>query len=510
MTSINRKIFKDSIVVTLLGLVGQGLGFVVTMLVAKKFGANWITDSYYLAFIIPGTFVGIIGGVVKIVFVPVFVEERINNPENVSEIIGSIITAMLIASIVGVIIVATLSYSNVLSFGQSPEARALTQVLLIELLPLIPLTILSGIFGAVYNSYQQFGLAEVANSVRYAVVVATLVFLSKSFGIHSLVFGHVVGQFFTLLLIGWIVHKKLGLDIRPRFTFNPAFKRMFRMSLLPFLSYVLAQFNPLISRLIASFLTVGSISVISYAQKLAVIPTLVIGTGFMGVIVSYWSKSAAEGDEQQLQNSVNRSVSMLLTILTPIVVGLYILREPLIRLLLQRGAFGDEAVVVTAGVFSIFIIAVVPTYLHMVICRVLFVKHDIVSLFWLSLLGMGLHSILSYVLAIVLQMGPKGIALSTLASGSIVTITTTFIVYKYHVRLSLQELGNSMLRIMGGCLIMVCIIFLFQHFAQALIIKGGLFFEIFSVSLIGGVIYIGFLRLVCHPDVIAIARLKKG
>jgi len=56
MTSINRRIFKDSIVVTLLDLVGQALGFVVTMLVAKNFGANWVTDAYYLAFIIPGTF----------------------------------------------------------------------------------------------------------------------------------------------------------------------------------------------------------------------------------------------------------------------------------------------------------------------------------------------------------------------------------------------------------------------------------------------------------------------
>ena len=272
----------------------------------------------------------------------------------------------------------------------------------------------------------------------------------------------------------------------------------------------LSKVNPLISRLIASFLAVGSISVISYAQKLAVIPTLVIGVGFTGVLVSHWSKSAAEDDEQQLQNSLNRSVSMLLTILTPIVVGLYILKEPLTRLLLQRGAFGEEAVMVTAEVFSIFVIAVIPTYLHMMIGRVLLVKQDYVTIFWLNMLVLCFNSVLSYLLAIMLNMGPKGIALSTFISVSIVAITTTFVVHRHYVRLSLQEVGKSIFRIIVGCLIMVFVIYLFQNLAQALIMKGGLIFEIFSVSLIGAVVYLGFLSLVHHPDMVAVVKLKNG
>jgi len=477
------------------------------MLVAKNFGANWITDSYYLAFIIPGTFVAIVGGVIKIVFIPVFVEERIKNPKSVEGMIGSTITAMLIASAVSIIIVAILSYSNVLSLGQSPEAKALVRVLLIELIPLIPLTIISAVFVAVYNSYQRFGLPQIINSVRYLIVIAALVFLSKSFGIHSLVFGHVAGQFFTLLACGWIVHKKLGLDISPRFTFSPAFKRMFRMSFLPFLSYVMAQFNPLISRFIASFLTVGSISVISYAQKLAVIPTLVIGTGFMGVIASYWSKSAAEGDEQQLQNSLNRSVSMLLTILTPIVVGLHILREPLIRLLLQRGAFGEDTVMVTAGVFSILIIAVIPTYLYMIVIRILFVKQDMVVIFFLGLISMFLQLILSYFLAITIQMGIEGIALSTLTSSSVVALLTIFVVHKRYVRISIKTMANNIIGVIAGCLIMGISIFWVKNWAQHLFARYGLCFEMLSISMFGAVIYIIFLRLIRHPELLTVFNL---
>lgn len=510
MTSINRQIFRDSVIVTALGILGQVLGYMVTMLVAKFFGANWITDAYYFAAIIPGTFAAIISGVVRLVVVPVFVEERIKNPESFQDTIGATISITIIVSCIGMIMVAILSYSDIFSFGQNQETKALTRILLLELLPLIPFTIIAGVFGAVYNSFQRFGLAELANLVNYVVTLLALIFFTKSFGIHPLIFGNVIGQFLTLLLSGWIVYKKLGVDIRPRFTFNAAFKRMMRLSFLPFLTYTMALFNPLISRIIASHLTSGSISVIGYAEKIAIIPSMILGTGFMGVLVSHWSKTVAEGDEQQLQKSLNRSVSLLIMVLAPIVVGLFILREPLIRLLLQRGAFNEEAVVITTEIFSILVIAVIPTYLHMVIGRIFYIKKDMVSLFLVTSLGMGFHLLLSYFFAIMLGKGPAGIAVSNLISMSIVAFTTTLLVHKRYIRFSMDMQGGNILKALAGCILMSLCIYLFQYFGQELIMKWGLVLKIFSVTLIGGAIYIGFLWLVHHPDLIAVSEMVFG
>lgn len=507
MKSISRRIFKDSLIVTLFGVVGQALGFVAMMMIAKMYGANWITDAYYMAFIIPGTFTGIMFGLIKIVFVPFFVEERIKNPENVRHIFNMAISAMMICSIIGMIAVALLSYLNILSFGQNPEGKALTQILIFELLPLIPLTIISGVLSAIYNSYQRFGLEELANLLRYIAVIPALILLTGYMGIHALVLGHVAGQLLTLLFSAWLVYKKLGLSFRFHFTFSSDFKRILRSSILPFLSYSMALFNPLISRIVASFLDAGSITIITYAQRIALIPSLVIGSGFLGVLVSHWSKSSVEGKDEQLQRSVIRSFSMMITIITPIVIGLYVLREPLIRLLLQRGAFNENAVVVTAGVFSIFVVAVIPTYLHRLVGRVLFVKQDMISLFLVTCLGVGIHLLLTYVLAIILDMGPSGIALSTLISITVVSCTTIFIVHDKYIRFSVESLGGNIFKTLIGCMIMFFGIYLFHYFSKDWLLNHSLLFEIIGTGIIGGSIYMGFLWLVNHPDFIVISEM---
>ena len=507
MKSISRQIFKDSLIVTLLGVAGQALGFVAMMLIAKIYGANWITDAYYMAFIIPGTLMGIMFGLIKIVFVPFFVEERIKNPENVGHIFNMAVSAMTIISFIGVIAVALLSYLDLLSFGQNPEGKALTQILLFELLPLIPLTIISGIFSAIYNSYQRFGLEEIANLLRYIAVIPALIFLTGSIGIHAFVLGHVTGQLITLLFSAWLVYTKLGLSFKFNFTFSPDFKRILRSSILPFLSYSVALFNPLISRIIASFLEAGSITIVTYAQRMALIPSLVIGGGFLGVLVSHWSKSAVEGKDEQLGRSVIRSFSMMITIITPIVIGLYVLREPLTRLLLQRGEFNESMAVVTANVFSIFAVAVIPSYLHRLVGRVLFVKQDMISIFSLTCLGIALHLLLSYLLAIILGMGPYGIALSTFISIVIVSCTTIFIVHHKYIRFSVKSLGGNILKTLIGCLIMFSCIFLFQYFSKDWLLDHSLFFEIIGTGIIGVFVYMGFLRLVSHPDLIVISEM---
>lgn len=507
MKSISRRIFKDSLIVTLFGVMGQALGFVAMMMIAKMYGANWITDAYYMAFIIPGTFTGIMFGIIKIVFVPFFVEERIKHPENVRHIFNMAISAMMICSLIGVIAIALLSYLNLLSFGQNPEGKALTQILIFELLPLIPLTMISAVFSAIYNSYQRFGLEELANLLRYIAVIPALVFLTESIGIHALVLGHVAGQLITLLFSAWLVYKKLGLSFRFHFKFSSDFKRILYNSILPFLSYSLALFNPLISRVVASFLEAGSITIVTYAQRIALIPALVIGGGFLGVLVSHWSKSAVEGKDEQLRRSVIRSFSMMITIITPIVIGLYVLREPLIRLLLQRGAFNESMAVVTANVFSIFAVAVIPTYLHRLVGRVLFVKQDMISIFSVTCIGIVLHLLLSYLLAVILDMGPLGIALSTFISITIVSCTTIIIVHHKYIRFSVELLGSNIYKTLIGCLIMFLCILLFQYFSKDWLLNHSMLFEIIGAGSIGGFIYMGFLWLINHPDLIVISEM---
>ena len=506
MKRANRRIFKDSLIVTLINILGQICGFVFTMLVARKFGAGLAADAYYLAIVIPVTFVGIASGLLRVVFVPFLVEERIKNPERIQNLLGSIISFMLIVSCICAVILAMLSYFNILELGQGHEVKALTRILLLELILLIPLTIMTEFLFAIYNAYQKFALAEFANTLRYIIVIPFIVFVTEIIGIHALAIGHVIGQFIAFLLAAWIVYRQLGIGLKLRFDFDSAFKRILRLSIVPFVSYAIALFTPLISILTASYLAKGSVSIYSYAQKLAIIPTLVVGTGFLGVLVSHWSKYDSESDNKQFETSLNRSVSILITYLIPIVVLLYLLKEPLIQLLLQRGEFSEDAVLKTAEVFSFLAIAVLPTYLNMVIVRVLYIKKDMMSIFWLSSLRIVLHLLMCYFLAIVLLQGTVGIALSYLISISLVAVITFVIVHNNYMHFSMSMLGINTFKSLIGCLLMFICIYLFKAIGNALIVKSGLIVEILGISIIGALIYLIALKLVRHSDIVVVTE----
>lgn len=511
MESVNRKILGDSIFVTVLGLLGQGFGYLIVMLVAKIFGVNSITDAYYFAVVLTGTATALLTGVIKIILLPFFVDERTNHPETACRFFGSTITLMLIVSLLGALIIFTLSCFDILTMGFNIETKRLVRVLIFGLLPLIPLTIISGVYNAIYNSYQKFALAEATHSIRYGIVILVVIFFSSGYGIHSLVFGHIIGQIIALGFSIWIVHKKLGLRITPCFVLSPSLTKMLSLSWLPFLTYFLAQFNPLISRFIASFLDEGSVSVLAYAQQLAVIPSIFIGTGFTTVIVSYWSKLHAEENEQQLQHSVNRSVSMLTMVLIPTVVLLGLLREPLIRLLLERGAFTEQAVSITASLFSLLVIAVIPAYLHNLICRVLFVKKDVFALFWLTFLGVMLHSTLSFLLAVIMGHGVVGIAFSTIVSRLVVLSATIVLVHHLYIQFSFELHKRNLAQVV----IATCVMGLFVYFIDTTLFSSSLakiklLFGVFLCLVSGAMVYVGSIWFLGNTDIVVIWATLSG
>ncbi|MHC4885756.1 MAG: lipid II flippase MurJ, partial [Planctomycetota bacterium] len=264
MTSVNRTILRDSMIVTAVGFLGQGFGILVMMMVAGRFGVSTETDAYYMAFILPGMLMAITGGIIKMVYVPIFVEERINRPDQIPFILGSSLQFMLGLSILGMAVIAACAHLRIFSFAGNPEATALCARLLLELLPLVPLTALTAILGATYNAHQKFGLVESTQSLRYLIVLATLWFTADRWGIHSLVVGHILGQTAALLVALYTVFIRLKVPVTFRFTLHPAFRRMLSLSLFPFLGYGVAQATPFISRIISTWLPAGSVAGLSY------------------------------------------------------------------------------------------------------------------------------------------------------------------------------------------------------------------------------------------------------
>lgn len=109
------------------------------------------------------------------------------------------------------------------------------------------------------------------------------------------------------------------------------------------------QINMLLDTLIASFLSEGSISHLYYADRLVQFPLGIFGIAAAMVLLPNLSKEASLKNYAAVSETINSSLKMVLFVTVPAMAGLVILREPIISLLFERGAFDAQSVQLTAG-----------------------------------------------------------------------------------------------------------------------------------------------------------------
>jgi putative peptidoglycan lipid II flippase len=504
--SANRRILKDTLMVTVIGALAQGIGFFIPVLVASRFGTTPLTDAYYLAVAVPDLLTGIIiGGAIKIVFVPVLVEERIKRPDDVPHIVGASVWIVLLLSGVGVLILGVGAAGGILELSQDASTAILSQQLILGLLPLVPLTLLFSLFNAIYNAHQRFALAEVAQAVDAALMIACILLLTGSLGIYSLVVGQVIGQAAAVVVVARHTQHSLGLSLRPRRSLPAGFKRMLKLSALPFAAVLLSQLNPFVARLMSGYLSVGSVSVLSYAQRLVSIPSLFIGASFGAVLTSHWSKFTAEDNSEALRISLNRGLSTLIAIMLPLTVGLILLRAPLVNVVYRRGAFDAAAASATGDVFAILGVQIIPTYLQMVIVRVLLAEKAVQSLFWLNLLNTSSNFAFMF-LFVQAGLGVQGVALGMLLSAILSTLVTAVVVHRRYVALSLAHLLKTTTQTSVAAGIMALAVM----GIQTLMPRDAFVFDLATIAvsgLVGSAICLVVLRLLGHPDITSIWNL---
>ncbi|HUP64531.1 MAG TPA: oligosaccharide flippase family protein [Thermoanaerobaculia bacterium] len=426
-------------------------------MIASHFGAMAVVDAYYLALAVPGVLIGVLGGTIKIAVMPFFVEERLRRPDEAERIVGSGAGLLVVGCGIGTLALGGLALAGWLEFGASREVADLSRRLMLELLPLIPLTVLFHFYSAVYNSYQRFALPEICQMARYVIVIGFLWLFARRWGVHSIILGHVVGQAAALGLMIWFIGRQLGIELRPRWTLPVGLRRLLLFSLVPFASYVFVQLNPLIARVIAAQLPEGSIAVLSYAEKLASIPSLIMGAGFASVLVSHWSRLTVLGEIDALRTSLNRSLSLLLAMLVPMAVGLVMLRDPIVRIAFERGAFGDAATAQTSQVFAVLALQIIPFYLHMVTVRVLLAEKAMAALAWLSALGF-VAAFLFMQLFVWTGLGVVGVALGSVIGTIVVAAATAMVVDRRYGVLAWSELSVHGTQVLVATIIMVIVL----------------------------------------------------
>ena len=108
------------------------------------------------------------------------------------------------------------------------------------------------------------------------------------------------------------------------------------------------QINILVGTLLASLLPQGSVSYLYYADRLVQFPLGIFAIAAATAVLPSFSKYAAKQDKTALNDTFGYAMRLVSFITIPAMIGLIILREPIVGLLFQRGAFDAITTTLTA------------------------------------------------------------------------------------------------------------------------------------------------------------------
>ncbi len=247
-------------------------------------------------------------------------------------------------------------------FAASPDKFALSAKLTRILSPFLASVSLASLFMGMLNVRGKFFLPAIAPATfNVAVILGCL--LAAPFedwsgqpaivavGIASLVGGF--GQFAVQIPALY----RDGYHIRPNLKGHPALTRLLKFFIPAFIGIMTVQFALLVESQIASRFGDGPVSHLLYAFRLVQLPNAIVAASVGTAALAGLSTLAASGRRRDLPGALAEAFTLNSFLVLPSAIGLYILAEPLVALMYERGAFTPADSQATAAILKMYAIA---------------------------------------------------------------------------------------------------------------------------------------------------------
>ncbi|MBU0987279.1 MAG: murein biosynthesis integral membrane protein MurJ, partial [Proteobacteria bacterium] len=130
--------------------------------------------------------------------------------------------------------------------------------------------------------------------------------------------------------------------------YHPGLKKIGLLMVPTIFGAAVYQINILVGTLLASLLPEGSVSYLYYADRLVQFPLGIFAIATATAVLPSLSRQVAAEDYAGVNDTFSYAMKLVFFITVPAMVGLIVLREPIVALLFKRGAFDAETTRLTA------------------------------------------------------------------------------------------------------------------------------------------------------------------
>lgn len=499
-------------------LTSRILGFVRDVVVARAFGAGPVTDAFFVAFRIPNVFRRLLAeGALSTAFLPVFAEYLTVRPRGefnrmVRAVGGALLLVLSAVTLLGAWLAPWLVGVMAPGFSKVPEQLGLASTLTRLMFPYLIVVGLAALGMGVLNAHHRFFTSALGPAVLNVGMILSVLLLAPRFEVPvlALAVGVLVGGL-GQFLVQLPEIRQAGVPLIPSAEFShPALRRIARLLGPAVFGLAAVQLNIFVNTLLASFLPGGSISFLYYADRVVEFPLGVFGIAVATAALPTMAEHAARRDLAGLGETLNFAFRLSCFVAIPASVALWLLREPITRVLFERGRFGPEDTQATAWALGFYALGLTAFSAVRIVAQAFYALGDPRTPVRVGIAAVGLN-----VLFAVALMGPLkhgGLALSASASATFNLLGLLWLLRRRLGRLGGQRVVASLARVGAATLVMVawCGLLLWRWPASP---ARGIEAAWLALAIAGGIASFGAASLVLGgeegPALLALGRRRR-
>ena len=401
-------------------------GLLRDMLIAAKYGTESMeATAYSYASSLPvQLFDFTLGAAVLATFIPIFngyiergedkrAMEFSNNFINITVLISTVISVlcMVFSKYIGMFIAPDLDESTAL----------LLQKLIVIVLPTTIFTTLAYSFVGILQSFGEFNIPAIISLVSNVVIILYLVFFDNVYGLCA------------AMLVGWgmqfviqipsVVKKKYKYKFSLNFR-DPGIKEAMLLALPVLISSWVQPISVFVNKRYASAISGGG-PALDYANRFYIIVVGVFVFGITNYIFPALSKKAGTEDKEGFSEIVSSSVRIMILIIAPIMVGISLLSDDVIKLVYGRGSFNEYSIMLTSSALKFYTLGMIFYGINEILNKCFYsIKMPKIPMI-ASVFGIVTAILVSSISAKVLNLGVRGLALSSAFATMIVALILT-------------------------------------------------------------------------------------
>lgn len=445
---------KTAILLMLIMMLSKVIGIAREIILSYFYGASNVSDIYLISLSIPASIFGFISTGISTGYIPMYskieeehgVIEADKYTNNLNNILIIICTVLVFLSLI-----FTENIVRIFASGFEGETFILAvKFTRISLFGMYFTGIIS-IFSSFLQMKGDYAITALIGLPMNFIVILSILISAKT-NIFVLAFGSLLATISQLLFIIPSIRRRgykysALINIKDKYI-----KKMLYIASPVIIGASVNQINTLVDKTLASSIAVGGISALNYAGKLSDSILGLFVLTIATVIYPTMSKMVARNNIDGLKKTIGEAINSTNLLIMPATIGIMIFAEELVRLLFDRGAFTEQAIIMTTGALFYYALGTIGYGLRQILYRVFYSLQDTKT----PMINASLSVVINIVLNIILSryMGISGLALATSISAIFCTILLFISIRKKLGSFGMKNITFSFIKISIASIIM--------------------------------------------------------